>query len=286
MKEGYCPNESNSVFYIDHKKIPPGAGMKADHYHDFLEIYYFLGGKMNYFIGNKTYKVKKFDMIFIDKFTYHRTIYRENDVRERILISFYDDVLSTIDDIRVYDKLSHLFEIKKASFPAEFNKKLVDNFINRILPSYYKTGSPVSQMKARVLFLELLLEIVEAAEEGVLIEDTSDVSPAERRVTEVINYINSNYQGNITLNALSKHFYVSKYYLCHIFKDITGVSIIDFINKKRLAEAERMLKYSNLNITEISEAVGFNSVNHFIGLFKNNYSCTPRNFRDRLSGAE
>ncbi|NLC67425.1 MAG: helix-turn-helix transcriptional regulator [Clostridiaceae bacterium] len=62
-------------------------------------------------------------------------------------------------------------------------------------------------------------------------------------------------------------FYISQFHLCHTFKDITGISIMEFINRKRLVEAKKLLKYTNLSITDISNMVGFNSVSRFISLF-------------------
>ncbi len=104
-----------------------------------------------------------------------------------------------------------------------------------------------------------------------------------RKVLKEEYYINLNYQNKITLEELSKTFFVSKYYLCRTFKEVTGLNIMDFINEKRLAEAEKLLRYSRLNITEISEKVWFSSVNYFIELFKNKYKYTRRAFQNKYA---
>lgn len=255
--------------------------MKTEHYHDFYELYFYLGDGMRYFIGNKTFYVKKYDLILIDKFTYHRTSYKEKGFKERLLIYLYDDVINIIGNEILKQKIVNLFKKKKISFYSSFSKYMLDTLMNRVLPKYYNKSNPsISQLQARLVMLDLLLEIAEMDENGQLIEDNSITTPQENRVSDIVSYINSNYSKQITLDELSKIFFINKYYLCHIFKEVTGMSITDFINRKRLAESKKLLKYTDYNITEISQMVGFNSVSRFISLFREKFEETPKSFRE------
>jgi len=277
----YSPNTLDTDFYIEHTKIASGTSMKTEHYHDFYELYFYLGDGMRYFIGNKTFYVKKYDLILIDKFTYHRTSYKEKGFKERLLIYLYDDVINIIGNEILKQKIVNLFKKKKISFYSSFSKYMLDTLMNRVLPKYYNKSNPsISQLQARLVMLDLLLEIAEMDENGQLIEDNSITTPQENRVSDIVSYINSNYSKQITLDELSKIFFINKYYLCHIFKEVTGMSITDFINRKRLAESKKLLKYTDYNITEISQMVGFNSVSRFISLFREKFEETPKSFRE------
>jgi AraC-like DNA-binding protein len=57
------------------------------------------------------------------------------------------------------------------------------------------------------------------------------------------------------------------------------MSVINFINRKRLAEAKKLLKCTDYSVTEISYMVGFNSVSRFISLFRKKHDLTPKAFR-------
>lgn len=295
---------SETYFFVEHIKIPSaGRGMKTEHYHDFYELYFYLGDGMKYFIDNKSYYVKKYDLILIDKFTYHRTSYNEKGAKERILFyldeSVFDIICSsnsynisdeadkktidsnTADSNDLKRQLINLFRKKKVSFSGEFSKYFLDRTMNNILPYYYdKTNPAIGQLQARLITLELLLEIVKMDQNNLLIEDDSVLTIQEKRVSDIVNYINANFNKQITLDELSGMFYINKYYLCHIFKEVTGMSITNFINRKRLAEAKKLLKYTDYNVTEISEMVGFNNVSRFISLFKEKFEQTPRIFRE------
>jgi AraC-like DNA-binding protein len=254
--------------------------MRIDHYHDFYELYFYLGNRMRYFIGNKTYYVNKYDLVLIDKFTYHRTSYEDTGTRERILCYIAPVVFNIIYNAAIKQKVLDLFTLKTISFKDTFKKHILDTFMNRIMPEFYNARNPsIGHYRSRLMMIDLLLEVVELLENKEIIKDNIIASPQEKRVSDIVDYINLNYRNYITLNELCRLFYVSKYYLCHIFKDITGISIIEFINRKRLAEAKKLLKYSDYSITDISGMVGFNSVSRFISLFREEYGKTPNNFR-------
>lgn len=262
-------------------KIPKNRLMVTDHYHDFYEVYYLLSGEASYLIEDNIMKLKQYDMVFINKYTFHRTIYNEDSCKERILCEFDDNIFSALNNAYVKDKIMALFEIKKISFPNEFNKYILDEFVNRIIPPFHMKDCSISDVKSKVIFFELILAILELQKEGNLIIDDSPLTdPQQKRVVDLISFINQNYQTDITLELLSRNFFTSKYYLCRIFKEITGITIMEYVNGKRLIEAERLLLYSSLNVLEISEKIGFNSANNFIRLFKNKYKSTPKVFRE------
>ncbi|NSW89142.1 MAG: helix-turn-helix transcriptional regulator [Firmicutes bacterium] len=281
MQAIYSPNIFGNSFYVEHVKSLSKTSMKIDHYHDFYELYFYLGDGMRYFIGNKTYYVKKYDLVLIDKFTYHRTSYKDKGTRERMLVYVTEDVLNIIDDENIKQKVIDLFKRKKISFYDSFKKHILNTFMNRILPEYHNNlNSSIGNLQSKLLLVDLLLEIVELSENGEVFEDNNIASPHEKRISDIVDYINSNYSNHISLDELCNLFYINKYYLCHIFKDITGMSIIEFINRKRLAEAKKLLKYTDYSITDISDMVGFNSVSRFISLFKKKYDLTPKAFRN------
>ncbi len=186
-----------------------------------------------------------------------------------------------IADKNVLKKITDLFKFEnKIELKNPTHTSSIHSLIFEIVSHYY-SPSPYGLLTAKLKLVELCLQIVEFND--IQKPDSSYGNPIQKKsgnvVVEIIKYINENFSSKITLDDLVEKFFVNKYYLCHIFKNETGLSIIDFVNNKRISEAEKLLRYSDLSITEICYKVGFNSINHFLKLFKNNYNLTPKKFK-------
>jgi AraC-like DNA-binding protein len=273
---------STDIFQVCHKKGSVDTIMAHIHHHDYFEVFYFLGNEMSYFIENKTFELNQFDLVFIDRYTYHKSKYANNSSRERIVTMFDESTLSIINDPDILQKIKQLFRYKKISFSGEHSIFLLSSFKDRLLPAYATADSSIGQMKAKLILLEIILSIIEWMEKGIIsVGEAALNTTKEKRISKVISHINNNFAADMTLDLLASEFFIDKYYLCHTFKDVAGISIMDYINKKRLIEAERLLKYSDMHITEISSRVGFNNVSYFISLFNKKHGCTP-NFMKKM----
>lgn len=95
----------------------------------------------------------------------------------------------------------------------------------------------------------------------------------------ILAYINQNYDRIRKIEEISDQFFISKYYLCHIFKEATGLTLVHYINNIRIQHACSMLVNTSLSILEIGMACGFNSSMYFCKIFKQAVSVTPSEFR-------
>lgn len=94
--------------------------------------------------------------------------------------------------------------------------------------------------------------------------------------------LHSCYQENITLEMLSEHFYLNKYYLAHAFKKKYGVTIMRYLNELRCMEAKKLLETTDLSITQIAICVGYNSSSHFSDSYKKIIGEAPAHTRKKL----
>lgn len=74
---------------------------------------------------------------------------------------------------------------------------------------------------------------------------------------------------------------VSKYHFCHLFKEATGKTVVQYINDVRLDKAYHLLKNTDMNITQISMSVGFNDMNYFSRLFRKYKNVPPSKVRSQ-----
>lgn len=271
--EAYRSNNSG-IFSED-------SNMQTSHYHDTYEIYYFLGEQMTYFLDSKTIRLKKFDVLLVDKYKYHRTFYEQKGGLERINVSFSDDFLNLHYSIDISQKISALFKTPCLSITDSKIKSQINEMFNNLCDAIYQRDE-ICKLKGSFILCELLLTFVQLSANFSQDIDINDLSSVEKKVSDIVLYINSNYNENISLESLSKKFFLNKYYLCHIFKVVTGLGVTDFINKKRISEAVILLKHLEMSLTEIQQKVGFNSQSYFIQVFKKFYHMTPSCYRKKF----
>ncbi len=99
----------------------------------------------------------------------------------------------------------------------------------------------------------------------------------QKQINQIVVYINEHLTEELTLEQIAKEFHVSKYYLSHQFKEYTGFSPYQYIMKKRLAVAYRML-YNGESVTYACMESGFRDYSNFLKAFKREFGCNPSDF--------
>ena len=96
---------------------------------------------------------------------------------------------------------------------------------------------------------------------------------------QVKKYIADNYNKKVTLKEISEAFNLNPTYMSTYFKEKTGVNLFKYLLNVRIAAARDLLKNSSLQITEISDQVGFSDYRYFCTAFKKETGFTPLKYR-------
>ena len=78
---------------------------------------------------------------------------------------------------------------------------------------------------------------------------------------------------------MAAQFYLSPYYLSRLFRRVTGQSIVDFINVRRIEAARRLLESTDLGINDVAEETGFSTTAHFRRVFHEQVGVSPMQYR-------
>ena len=105
------------------------------------------------------------------------------------------------------------------------------------------------------------------------------------RIMPAVQYIETHYNTEISYSELAQLLNVSKYHFCHLFKEATGKTVVQYINDVRLDKAYHLLKNTDMNITQISMSVGFNDMNYFSRLFRKQKNIPPSKVRSQETRA-
>lgn len=121
----------------------------------------------------------------------------------------------------------------------------------------------------------ILLDIISELIKETLSKDNSVVSQA-------IEYLTENIEKNPSVASLAKKCNVSEVCLRKKFKEKLGISPVVYKNNLRLSKALAYLEFGDISVQEISEALGFSTVSHFIKLFKEHFGYSPYKYRKNI----
>ena len=103
--------------------------------------------------------------------------------------------------------------------------------------------------------------------------------PKYLAVYRIADYLSENCERPVSLDELCTEFYLSKSYICRIFKEVTGYTVSEYTNIHRIRKAKRYLEETDLSISELSHLLGFESVTYFERMFKRYTSLSPLKYR-------
>ena len=127
-----------------------------------------------------------------------------------------------------------------------------------------------------------VLEIGQSDTEAALQTFSSPSSSTENDhiINKAIEYINQNFQKQLSRDEVASALYLSPAYFGRIFKKKLGCTFSQYLTQVRMEAAVALLK-SNHSVQEIAQLVGYNNIRHFTRTFKQMYGCPPREYRIR-----
>jgi len=242
------------------------------HSHDVYEIYMFIEGDVTCIVENKIYQVNPYDVIIIRKHELHQ-VYHNRQIPYR-RISFHVSP-SFFKTNRCQEYETHFLKASTASgnkIPSNIVKSsgLYDAFIR-----FEKYSNDFSCGHDTPVLTAVLIEILYLLNQ---ITDYSYSDFSNSIVSAIISYLNAHFSDEINLDMLEEQFFVSKYYLCRIFRKFTGLSIQEYIRLKRLNKAKELLSTGS-SISDASSFAGFHDYSAFYRAYKKEFGCSPKEGR-------
>lgn len=243
------------------------------HYHDELELILIRQGHFVATVDECDYHLSAGDVVFINSGVPHST-YAVTPV-ESGLIQFRENDFFNTDITKIIKYSVKFNNLNDSKIRVIRNAELYDS-VDRILREY-EERRPAYEIFIRseiykILALLYRMDVLVDTEEFFQTKEVQKILPA-------LEYVNRNYNEEISLESVSMMLGFDPSYFCRIFKLATGATFTEYLNFVRICKAEKMLSRTDSSILEISETVGFSSVSYFNRVFKKYRNCSPRSYR-------
>jgi len=257
--------------YSYHLLDPPKFKMHLHHYYEFL---YIQKGDASYLVEGNTYEAEDGDIFITRPEELHTIIFNSPKKYERQFIQISPDFLSDIGiDLLYFINHRALGEYNRIK--SDLVQKYELHYYFDKVRHYIVNRVPESDIMIKTYIIQFLVNLNSIFKE--FSDDLQIYKKTNPRVDMIIKYINDNISKPIQLDELAEHFFINKYYMCHIFKEETGLTIKEFINTRRIAKAKKLLS-EGYNITEICFKSGFNDYSNFYKTFKRYTGKMPKEF--------
>lgn len=249
------------------------------HFHQNLEIVYVLEGSVEVQIEPETYNLKKGDFLLINANKRHS--WRATE--EKILLASFQINFTMLAEYMGTNQLlfwCNTTADKNESY--EQLKRVLDQMLNRFYDKEKEGAIYLNSIYYEAIYLLVAYFMIKADD----VRMKENFTPDNSRIFEIQNYVQANYQKQLSLNDLAQKLYLSNAYLSKYIKKHFGLSFLEYVNNIRLFHAVDELVYSEKKITRIALDNGFPTTAAFNKAFKEIYNMTPSAYRSTVHKEE
>lgn len=261
--------------------------MASRHFHESYEMYFLLAGERYYFIDRETYLVKAGMGVMIRRNQIHKTSMAGSPYHDRLLLQVDDSVFSPYMKALGLTSMEELFEHMNQVIeytPPEWTMilKLLETLKGELAERKPGWEAAVRMLVMQILILTGRCRRSDYLTENILSQDNHQAQTARhQKIREITEYLLNHYDSRESQKELAGRFFVSKSYLCRIFKEVTGFTLTEYQNLARIKAARQLLIRTDLSITEIAGQVGFDSITYFERVFKKLTAERPLQYRKK-----
>lgn len=258
------------------------TGRRMDYSHLVLVV----SGSCECQVANRTYTVHGGDLLFLPAQKFYRLT--TADHCEYCFACFYGSYKKAAEGdreacMRVLPAVKTKFYLPDAGEDTiclvEHTRPDVATYSNLLTlftkgQGLYATGQYLDRLMLDVYFKELLLVAAKATGAG-------HMAKYPLSLERMLRYIDQAYTERISPETLAERFSLSKEHICTLFRRELDMTVSEYVNMVKLNHAVELLSNSSMNVSQISEYLGYSSVYYFSRVFKKRYGVSPTGYQEK-----
>lgn len=272
--------EYNATYFkLTHtiEEEPPHPTIPYNYYDDTYAITILIRGEGTCSVEGNVYELKAGDLMVLSPDEIRSFKFSNHGYHERLSVYFSDSVLFPLFE---YDlPLMNIFRNRSLGLGNMYSFDLyeterVTSILNQLKEAVQKENDPINTARLHTLIFQLLFWIYDARD----LKKSHEISTkADSVIFDICCYIKNNLDKDLSYSTLQNHFWVSRYQLTEVFARNMGMSLTEYIIRKRLNRAI-FLAHEGAGIEEAAYKSGFHTYSHFYKEFVKYYQKSPRAF--------
>lgn len=233
-----------------------------------IHILFVVLGEVHLTVDDEIIKIRKNDFYIVNKWKNIKI-----ELHNSTLVHFTFKYLVNRVDAERY---SHIFQGSSLIIPSDVSSTIstyLTNLIDLFVFREERKDSFVFQN-----YYGIIANLEEHFKTSIKIPSKGST---REKIKNLTKYIDNNFSEDIRLANIASDFFVSEQYLSKIFYEEVGQTFTEYIIERRLEQVKKLLRNTDISITDVAFSCGFNNINSFNKIFKKYNSITPRDFRNK-----
>ena len=275
LKRQYMLSRDYEIYYYSDKNLEN----VESHIHQYYEVYFFLEGNVSLLICDKLYKLQPGDVVILPPGIPHKAVIHDQDCPYSRFVfwiseEYYQRLRQMSEDYYYIvrcasEKKQYIYHNTQVEFCTIQSR--IFYLIEEIHANHYGKDT-----KIFIGICDLILHLNRMAYEQ---NNPHKVKEDQNLYRNILEYIDTHIDQELSLEYLAGEFFASKYHIAHIFKENTGISIHQYIMKKRLTACKEAI-LSNISISRAYLMFGFKDYSSFYRAFKKEFGISPKEYKD------
>ena len=272
-------------FSVQHKRTFSNEKSQF-HIHNEFEVLLSLSPGLKLETGSKTYILPHYSLMLFNNMDLHLlSLMSPNTENDRYVLYFkpeYINSLSTSDTDLLECFMLRPFADANILTLCHQTAVEMTAALDQII-AWQQSAAYGSDVQTKLLIADYLLRINRLYREQHAIQNPTTTS-GYRIIYTIIHHMHQNYWEDVSLDQLSRQFFINKYTMCTLFREITGLSPLQYLIHCRLLKARELLLHGT-PVEDVCGRVGYNNLSHFSRAFKSKVGVSPKQYQMNASAS-
>lgn len=259
------------------------------HIHDFYEVYYSISAGKQLLVNDHLYDFGPGDIFFMNQVESRCLSEIDQQTHERIVLLIHPEYLEYLSTAQTDLSLCFTYRTVPIAHKITLNedeRKRFTYFMHKLLENR-GFGQDVLDRAVFSSLMTFLNQIfISRCAQTPNQSDRSrgpTIGTRRTQVDDILSYINSNLAEDLSTPVLAAHFYLSRSYLCELFKNSTGTTINHYVTDRRISYAKNLLADGHM-VAETCNLCGFKDYSHFVKSFTKAVGVPPKKYATYTRG--